>query len=340
MAERHACFWATPCGRGCYVGANYQSTTVHLPPALETGNLDIISNAHCREVTDQRRRQGHRRRCSSTRPPARRPASRARRSSSPPGACETVRILLNSKGPRRHEPGQLQRPGRQVHHGHGRHARCSGHVPIAGKPPAAQRGRRRRRPLLLALVALQGAEGRQARLRPRVPHRDRAARATCPAAATRSRTTSPRAATARKFKEDARRYYGSFVGFAARGEMIPNEHCYMDLDPQVKDKFGIPVAPLPLEVERPRAEPGRARQATFAALIEAMGGTVGRSKDFKPERQHPEPRLHHPRGRRRDHRRRPEEVGLQPVEPDLGREEPVPVPTAPRSRPTPTRTRR
>src|SRR5438445_8324994 len=26
-----------------------------------------------------------------------------------------------------------------------------------------------------------------------------------------------------KFKEDARRYYGSFVGFAGRGEMIPNE---------------------------------------------------------------------------------------------------------------------
>src|SRR3982751_3826930 len=24
MAERNACFWATPCGRGCNVGANYQ----------------------------------------------------------------------------------------------------------------------------------------------------------------------------------------------------------------------------------------------------------------------------------------------------------------------------
>jgi choline dehydrogenase-like flavoprotein len=50
MANRSACFWATPCGRGCAVGANYQSTTVHLPPALATGNLDIIPDAHCREV--------------------------------------------------------------------------------------------------------------------------------------------------------------------------------------------------------------------------------------------------------------------------------------------------
>ena len=41
MRKRAACFWATPCGRGCAIRANYQSTTVHLPPALATGNLDI-----------------------------------------------------------------------------------------------------------------------------------------------------------------------------------------------------------------------------------------------------------------------------------------------------------
>jgi choline dehydrogenase-like flavoprotein len=51
MQLRAACFWATPCGRGCSTRANYQSTTVHLPPALDTGNLDIIPNAMVREVT-------------------------------------------------------------------------------------------------------------------------------------------------------------------------------------------------------------------------------------------------------------------------------------------------
>ena len=50
MRDRNACFWATPCGRGCNAAANYQSTTVHLPPAMATGNLDIISDAHCRQV--------------------------------------------------------------------------------------------------------------------------------------------------------------------------------------------------------------------------------------------------------------------------------------------------
>ena len=45
----------------------------------------------------------------------------------------------------------------------------------------------------------------------------------------------------KKLKEDARRYYGSFVGFAGRGEMIPNENSYCEIDPKVKDKWGIPV---------------------------------------------------------------------------------------------------
>ncbi len=51
MRERAPCLWATPCGRGCSIRANYQSTTVHLPPALATGNLDIMTDAMVYEVT-------------------------------------------------------------------------------------------------------------------------------------------------------------------------------------------------------------------------------------------------------------------------------------------------
>src|SRR5258705_109472 len=51
MQRRAACFWATPCGRGCSIRANSQSTTVHLPPALATGKLDILTDAMVYEVT-------------------------------------------------------------------------------------------------------------------------------------------------------------------------------------------------------------------------------------------------------------------------------------------------
>src|SRR3954466_6835577 len=51
MRSRAPCFWATDCHRGCSICANYDSQTVHLRPALASGNLDIVPNAMAREVT-------------------------------------------------------------------------------------------------------------------------------------------------------------------------------------------------------------------------------------------------------------------------------------------------
>src|SRR5204863_8017945 len=50
MRSRAPCLWATPCGQGCSIRANYQSPTVHLPPALATGKLDIVTDAMVAEV--------------------------------------------------------------------------------------------------------------------------------------------------------------------------------------------------------------------------------------------------------------------------------------------------
>ncbi len=61
-----------------------------------------------------------------------------------------------------------------------------------------------------------------------------------------------------RFKEEARRYYGSFLYFDGRGEMIPNEDSYCEIDPDKKDRWGIPVAPVPLEVDRARDPTGSA----------------------------------------------------------------------------------
>ena len=96
MRARLACFWATSCGRGCYVRANYQSTTVHLPPALATGNLDIVSNAHVREVLVNKdgKATGVAYIDKSTGKEMR---VKGKAVILAAGACETVHILLNSK---------------------------------------------------------------------------------------------------------------------------------------------------------------------------------------------------------------------------------------------------
>ena len=77
-----------------------------------------------------------------------------------------------------------------------------------------------------------------------------------------------------KLKEEARRYYGSFVGFAGRGEMIPNEHSYCEIDPQAKDKWGIPVLRFHWRWSDHETRQAAHMQQTFAAIIDAMGGRV------------------------------------------------------------------
>src|SRR4030095_5971093 len=96
MRGRAACFWATPCGRGCSIRATYQSTTVHLPPAQATGKLDILVNAMVREVTlDKKgRASGVAYVDKST---GKSHEAKARAVVLGASSCETVRILLNSK---------------------------------------------------------------------------------------------------------------------------------------------------------------------------------------------------------------------------------------------------
>src|SRR5216117_709762 len=96
---RAACHYCGQCGRGCATHSNFSSPSVLLPPALETGKLRIITNAMAREVlTDER---GLATGVSYIDRTDRRDyAVRARIVVLAPSACESARILLNSKSSR------------------------------------------------------------------------------------------------------------------------------------------------------------------------------------------------------------------------------------------------
>ena len=172
MQKRAACFCATPCGRGCSIRANYQSTTVHLPPALDTGNLDIVTDAMVRAVTKRKdgkaegviyidRKTGAEHRV------------KARIVVLAASALESVRILLNSG-----VANCSGKVGKYIMDTVG--ANFSGQVPAAREPAAAQRGRRRRPAPVHAVVAVQGATRGQARLRARLSLRVRWRAPACP----------------------------------------------------------------------------------------------------------------------------------------------------------------
>jgi choline dehydrogenase-like flavoprotein len=86
-----------------------------------------------------------------------------------------------------------------------------------------------------------------------------------------------------KLKEDYRRYYGATIGFSGRGEMIPNDDCYAEIDPTVVDQFGIPVLRFHWQWSDYERNQSRHMQQTFRSLIEAMGGTVSSNMPTKEQ---------------------------------------------------------
>jgi len=271
MRARQACFWATPCGRGCSIKANYQSTTVHLPPALASGNLDLISDAMAREVTigpDGRatgvvfidRRTGKER------------VVKGKVVVLAASSGETVRILLNSKSPL--FPQGLANSSGLV----GKYIMDTVGASLGGQIPAMENlpphnedgagGNHAYVPWWLYQEQLAGKLGFA-----RGYHIEFGGGRQMPGFGTGAGLENiTRGSYGRKFKEEARRYYGSFMWFAGRGEMIPNDDSFCDLDPVVKDKWGIPALRFHWKWSEHETRQAAHMQRTFADWITAMGG--------------------------------------------------------------------
>jgi choline dehydrogenase-like flavoprotein len=73
-------------------------------------------------------------------------------------------------------------------------------------------------------------------------------------------------------KKRARESYGTGIGLAGRGEMIPNPDTYCEIDPDVVDKWGIPVLRFHFQWSDYELRQAKDMQETFRAIIEAAGG--------------------------------------------------------------------
>ncbi|HEY7642954.1 MAG TPA: GMC family oxidoreductase [Steroidobacteraceae bacterium] len=270
MRSRAACFWATDCGRGCSIKATYQSTTVHLPPAMATGNLDILTQAMVREVEldkrglatgvvfiDKTSGKEHR--------------AKARVVVLAASACESVRILLNSKSTQ--FPHGLANSSGKV----GKYLMDTVGSPVTGQVPALENlpphnedgagGIHVYSPWWLYKDAAQLGFARGYHIEIGTGRR-------MPSVGSMGSMASFAGGYGRKLKEDMRRYYGSFVGMAGRGEMIPNEDSYCEIDPAAKDKWGIPTLRFHWKWSEHETRQAAHMQKTFTDIIEAMGGKV------------------------------------------------------------------
>ena len=275
MRKRSTCLWATPCGTGCSVRANYQSTTVHLPPALKTDNLDITTDAMVYEITMGRDGRANGvsfidRKTGKQRHAAARVVILAA------SACESVRILLNTKNAQ--FPNGLANSSGKV----GRYlmdtvgSSVSGQIPLLENLPPLNEDAADGHQLYVPWWLYQDQHAGKLKFA-RGYHIEFGGGKRMPGHGTASGLESLTGGSyGAKFKQDVRRYYGSFVWFDGRGEMIPNDHSYCEIDPKVKDKWGIPV--LRFHWQWSEHELGQAAhmQKTFGDIIEAMGGKTRR----------------------------------------------------------------
>ena len=267
---RAACHYCGQCNRGCAVNANFSSTNVLLAPAMQTGKLTLVTHAMAHEVTLDAQGRANGVNYIDTRTGANQQA-RARVVVLAASALESARLLLNSKSSK--FPNGLANSSGQV----GKDITDTTGTDVTGFIPKLV-GR--------TIYNEDGVGGGHiympwwldnAKLDfPRGYHIEVWGGLDQPSAGFMGGIEKyPNGGGwGPKLKNDYRRYYGTTVGFSGRGEMIPNAGTYCEIDPNLKDKYGIPALQFHWQWTDHEYNQVRHMQRTFRALVEAMGGEV------------------------------------------------------------------
>ena len=267
---RSACHNCGQCGRGCRTRSNFSSPDVLIAPALATGKLTLITNAMVREVTMGKdglatgvtyidRKTGEAK------------DVKARIIVLAASAFESARILLNSKTSS--FPQGVANSSGTI----GKFITDTTGTSLAGFIPA---------------------------MADHIPHNEDGAgdlHVYMPWWLDNSKLDFPRGyhievwgglrapgagfmggiqrypgggGYGKQLKADYRKYYGATIGFSGRGEMMPNDGTYCEIDPNVVDKYGIPVLRFHWKWTDYELNQVRHMHQTFRALLTEMGGEI------------------------------------------------------------------
>jgi choline dehydrogenase-like flavoprotein len=274
---RPACHYCGQCNRGCATHSNFQSPTVLITPALLTDRLKIIHNAMAREVTtdDSGLATGVSYVDKGT---GRENHVRAKIVVLAASACESARILLNSKSSRFPDGmgNSTGNVGKYLTDSTGLGVR--GLIPKMMDMPAHNEdgtgGAHLFMPWWLDNKKLDFPRGYHIELGGgrRMPFAGFGSGIHLYAGVDGSGRPVNPGGYGKSLKNDYRRFYGATVSFAGRGEMIPNADSYCELDPRVVDKWGIPVLRFSFKFSDHEINQARHMQETFRAIIQEMGG--------------------------------------------------------------------
>jgi choline dehydrogenase-like flavoprotein len=267
---RAACHYCGQCNRGCGVNANFSSPNVLIFPAMETGRLTLVTGAMAREVTlDQKgRADGVVYIDKATRTERRVDARVVVLAAS---ACESARILLNSKSSQ--FPQGLANSSGVV----GKYLTDTTGTDVGGFIPKMMDHVPHNEDGVggAHLYMPWWIDNRKLDF-PRGYHIEIWGGLYPPSYGFMGgiQNYPPGGGYGRQLKDDYRRYYGATVGFSGRGEQIPSDDCYCEIDPDVVDQWGIPVLRFHWKWSDHEYNQVKHMQETFRSLIAEMGGEV------------------------------------------------------------------
>ena len=276
--DRGACFYCGQCNRSCKVYGDFSSSSCLVIPAIKTGNLTVISNAMAREVlTDN---QGLATGISYiNKDDMQEYQVKGKIVILGASACESARLLLNSKSSA--HPGGLANSsgvvGKYLHDSTG--AGASGWLPelmdrkrynedgvgaihiyspwwLGNKKLDFPRGYHIEYGGGLHMPGYGFMDGIEAQ-NGLVPGRDG--------------KMKDAGGFGADLKNDYRRFYGASFGMSGRGTAIAREDNYCEIDPEVVDKYGIPVLRFHYKWANEEINQAKHMQYTFQEIMHEMG---------------------------------------------------------------------
>ena len=280
-ANRGACFFCGQCSRSCKVYADFSSSSVLDIPAIKTGNLELIPNAMVRKVivgqdglakgvsyvdkNDMKEYQ-----------------VKGKAVVLAASACGSARILLNSKSAT-HPDGLANSSGlvgRYLHDSTG--SSMGGFI-----PELMDRERYNEDGVGSAqLLSPWWLDNKNLDF-PRGYHIEYGGKMGMPSygfggsvpfingmVPDGNGNHKKAGGYGKSLKEDYRRFYGTGVGMAGRGVCIARKDNYCEIDPDVVDKYGIPVLRFHYTWSDAEIKQAKHMQETFESILHEAGAII------------------------------------------------------------------
>ncbi|NOT76536.1 MAG: GMC family oxidoreductase [Cyclobacteriaceae bacterium] len=279
--KRKACFYCAQCSRGCMVYGDFSSSSVLVKPALETGNVDVIPNAMAREVltNDEGKATGI---SYVDKNDLQEYQVSGKVVILAASAGESARLLLNSRSSR--NPNGLANASNVI----GKYLHDSTGVGMGGIMPKLFDRKRYNEDGVggLHVYSPWWLDNKKLNF-PRGYHIEYGGGMGMPGYGfgfgmqnlngkypVRNGVRKDGGGYGASLKDDYRYFYGASFGMAGRGEAIAREDNYCEIDPNVVDKFGIPVLRFHYTWSDHEINQAKHMQETFQEIIHKMGGEI------------------------------------------------------------------